>query len=536
MTALQPVPARFAPSGMVCAVDHLASSAGVDMMRRGGSAADAAVAASAVLAVTTQHLCGLGGDLWAVVHPGSGAAVVALDASGRAGAGADPDRLRAEGHRVVPPFGHPSAVTVPGCADGWIALHDRFGRLPLPEVLAPARRYAELGFPASPGLVAAFDRVADLPGSEDYRTSGGLSPGTIVRRPGVARALDAIATGDRSAFYLGVLGEDFLSVTAGEHTVADLERIQADWVDPVSADAWGHRIWCAPPASQGYLTASAAWIAGGFDLPDPDEPGWAHLLVESARQASFDRPAVLHEGASGADLLDPARLAPRRAAIDPGRAGDLDAPGDAGDTIGLCAVDSERMGVSLVQSNASGWGSGLVVPGCRIFLHNRGRGFSLVPGHPAEYRPGRRPPHTLCPTLVTRPDGSLRGVAATMGGDAQPQILLQLLARMLASGEDPASAVAAGRFALGAPLGPDGLPAGDGFETWRAGGRVSVQVEGHAPPGWVDGLRRLGHQVSPSGAWNPSFGHAHLVDVDHPTGALCGGSDPRAAAGGVAGW
>jgi len=536
VTRLQPLPARHAPSGLVCSVDHLASSAGVDMMRRGGSAADAAIATSAVLAVTTQHLCGLGGDLWAVVHPGPGSGVVALDASGRAGSGADPDRLRAEGYRVLPPFGHPAAVTVPGCADGWLALHDRFGRLPLPEVLGPARRYAEVGFPASPGLVGAFDRVADLPGAEDYRAPGGLSPGTIVRRPGVARALEAIATGDRAAFYQGVLGEDFLSVTAGEHSAADLDRPQADWVDPVSSHAWGHRIWTAPPASQGYITASAAWIADGFDLPDPDDPAWAHLLVESARQASFDRPAVLHEGALGADLVQEARLGPRRAAIDPGRAGPHGAPGDAGDTIGLCAVDSERMGVSLVQSNASGWGSGLVVPGCRIFLHNRGRGFSLDPGHPAEYGPGRRPPHTLCPTLVTRADGSLRSVAATMGGDAQPQILLQLLARVLAAGQDPASAVAAGRFALAAPLGTDGLPSGDGFETWTARGRVSVQVEGHAAPRWVDGLRRLGHQVSPSGPWDSSFGHAHLVDVDHPSGVLCGASDPRAAAGGVVGW
>ncbi len=521
---------------MVCSVDHLASAAGADVMRRGGSAADAAVAASAVLAVTTQHLCGLGGDLWAVVHPGPGEGAVALDASGRAGSGADAGRLRAAGHRSVPPFGHPAAVTLPGCADGWLALHRRFGRLALAEVLAPARHYAEAGFPASADLVASFSRVAQLPGTEDYHLAGGLSPGRIVRRAGVARALEAIATGDRAAFYSGVLGEDFLGVTAGEHRAGDLERSQADWVDPVHVEAWGHRIWTSPPASQGYLTASAAWIAAGFDLADPDDPAWAHLLVESTRQASFDRPVVLHEGASGAALVDPVRLAARRAAIDPERAGELGAPFGAGDTIGLCAVDSERMGVSLVQSNASGWGSGLVVPGCRIFLHNRGRGFSLEAGHPAELAPGRRPPHTLCPTLVTRPDGSLRLVAATMGGDAQPQILLQLLARVLAAGQDPGEALAAGRFALGAPLGPDGLPDGDGFETWRAGGRVSVQLEGQVAPAWLDGLRRRGHQVRPCGGWDSSFGHANLVEVDRYPGVLSGGSDPRAAAGGAVGW
>ncbi len=535
MTRLQPVPARYAPAGMVCAIDHLAASAGVDTLRRGGSAADAAVAASAVLAVTSQHLCGLGGDLWAVVHTGPGNEVVALNASGQAGSGADAGRLRAEGHRQVPAFGHPAAVTVPGCADGWLALHGRFGRLPLAEVLAPARAYAVDGFPASPSLVAAFARVADLPEAEDYRAAGSLSPGTLIRRPGVGRALDAIATGDRAAFYGGEFGEGFLAVTGGEHTAADLERAQADWVAPVAAEAWGHRIWTAPPNSQGYLTVTAAWIADGLALPDPDDPAWAHLLVESARQAAYDRLAVLHEGADGAELVDAARLASRRAAIDPGRAGALGVPVDAGDTIGLCAVDADRMGVSLIQSNASGWGSGLIAPGSRIFLHNRGRGFSLEPGHPAEYGPGRRPPHTLCPTLVTRRDGSLRAVAGTMGGDAQPQILLQLLARVLQGGEDPAAAVAAGRFALAAPPGPAG-EGSDGFETWRAGGRVVVEVEGQAPAGWAPGLAERGHDVTVTGEWDSSFGHAHLIDVDGPAGVLRGGSDPRAAAGGVCGW
>ncbi len=534
MTVLAPVPVRHARNGMVCAIDHLASSAGVDLLRHGGSAADAAVAASAVLAVTSQHLCGLGGDLWALVHAGGG--VVALNASGRAGWGADPERLRAEGHRTVPAFGHPAAVTVPGCADGWLALHRRFGRLPLADVLAPARHYAVDGFPASPGLVAAFPRVAGLPGADDYRLPGGLSPGSLVVRAGVGRALAALAGGDRDGFYRGALGDDFLSVTGGQHTPEDLDRVQADWVDPVAADAWGHRIWAAPPNSQGYLTAAAAWIAGGLALPDPDDPAWAHLLVESARQASYDRPEVLHEGADGRALLEPARLAPRRAAVDPGRASPLGVPAGAGDTIGLCALDAGGMGVSLVQSNASGWGSGLVVPGTRIFLHNRGRGFSLEPGHPAELGPGRRPPHTLCPTLVTRPDGSLRAVAATMGGDAQPQVLLQLLARLLAAGEDPGEVVAAGRFALGAPLGPDGEPLGDGFETWTAGGAVSVAVEGQAPPAWAEGLRQRGHQVVEVAAWSSSFGHAHLIEVDERTGTLSGASDPRAAAGGLVGW
>jgi gamma-glutamyltranspeptidase/glutathione hydrolase len=535
VTRLQPAPVRYAAFGMVCAVDHLAAGAGVEVLRKGGSAADAAVAASAVLAVTSQHLCGMGGDLWAVVHPGPGAAVVALDASGRAGSGADAAALRGRGLDRMPAFGDPASVTAPGCVDGWVALHDRFGRLALGDVLAAARHYAAAGFPASPGLVGSFPAVAGLPEAGDYRVPGGLFPGSLVTRPGVGRALDAVAAGGRDAFYGGEFGEGFLAVTGGEHTADDLARPHADWVEPLAAGAWGHTIWTTPPASQGYLTAASAWIAAGLDLPaSPDDPRWAHLLVEASRQAGHDRLSVLHDGADGAALLDAGRLAARRDAVDPDRAGELGVASAAGDTIGLCAVDADHQAVSLVQSNASGWGSGLIVPGVRIFLHNRGRGFSLEAGHPAEYGPGRRPPHTLCPTVVTGEGGELRAVLATMGGDSQPQILLQLLARLLAGGEAPEEALAAGRWALGAPLGDDGRPTGDGFETWRAGGRVAVRVEGQAPSAWADGLAGLGHRVVACDAWSSAFGHAHVIDAGGAV--LAGGSDPRATAGGVAGW
>jgi gamma-glutamyltranspeptidase/glutathione hydrolase len=514
---------------MVAAVDHLAAGAGLGILRAGGSAADAAVATSAVLAVTTQYLCGLGGDLFAVIHDGSGGEVLALNASGRAGSGADPDRLRAEGHVVMPNFDHPASVPVPGCVDGWLALHDRFGRLPLSTLLEPALSYAADGFPASPGLAAAVPLIASRPAAGDYRVPGGVRTGTLIRRPGVARALQAIADGGREAFYQGEFGDELVALGNGEYTPADLAENQADWVPALSAAAWGHTLWTAPPNSQGYLTLAAAWIADGLDLPeDPDDPRWAHLLIEAARQAGHDRPDLLHEGADGRALLDAARLTPRRAAIDPARASDLGAPADAGDTIALCAVDGDRQGVSLIQSNAMGWGSGLIVPALGIFLHNRGRGFSLQPGHPAEYGPRRRPPHTLSPTLVTSPDGRLRAVTGTMGGDSQPQILLQLLARLLRSGQEPGHALAAGRFSLHAPH------RSDGFNTWSAGGRVSVRIEGQAAPGWQEGLRAMGHVVEVDPAFSSSFGHAHLIDIGPEV--LAGGTDPRPRAGAAAGW
>jgi len=504
---------------MVCSVDHLASAAGVAMLRAGGSAADAAVATSAVLAVTTQHMCGMGGDLLAVVAT-AGHRPVALNASGRAGSGADPQRLRSEGHRSMPHRGDIRSVPVPGCVDGWVALHARFGRLPLADVLQPARDSAESGFPASPTLAESLPDVAHLDAAADYRAGGTLQAGALVKRPGVARALGALAAEGRDGFYEGEFGAGLLALGGGEYQPDDLAQSQAQWVDALDVEAWGHRLWTVPPNSQGYVTLAGAWIASGLPIPDePADPRWAHLLIEAARQAAFDRLAVLHEHADGADLLSASRLEPRRAAIDVNRAavlGDTVAPGG---TIALCCVDAERMGICLVQSNAAGFGSHLAEPATGIFLHNRGIGFNLSPGHPGEYTPGRRPAHTLCPTLVTRPDGSLAGVAGTMGGDSQPQILLQLLARWLVSGEGPGAAVGAGRWVLSS------LDDGSGFDTWARRGQVRVVLEGHAPIPWDDGLRSRGHEVDRVPAGAHGFGHAHLITVEE--NGLAGGTDPR---------
>jgi gamma-glutamyltranspeptidase/glutathione hydrolase len=523
----QPAATYLAGAGMVSAVDHLAAHAGVRMLYAGGTAADAAVAASAVLAVTSQHMCGMGGDLIAVVAA-PGAAPVALNASGRAGSGADPDRLRAEGHRLMPFRGDIRSVPVPGCVDGWMALHQRFGRLPLAEVLGPARRYAEDGFPASATLAARVPEIAHLPEAGDFTASGPLRPGMLVRRPGVGRALADIVTSGRDGFYGGEFGEDLLKLGAGEFQPVDLEQPAARWVPALAVEAWNHRVWSAPPNSQGYLTLASAWMASGLPLPDdPDDDQWAHLLIEASRQAAHDRLDVLYDGADGSRLLDPVGLAGRRDAIDIARAAPLGGTFGGGGTMALSAVDRDRMGVSLVQSNAAGFGAYIAVPRARIFLHNRGIGFSLQPGHPGEYRPGRRPAHTLCPTVVTKPDGSLAGVVGTMGGDGQPQILLQLLARWLQAGQPPGEALAAGRWVLASPTDETH------FDTWGNRGAVRVLVEGQAPRSWVSGLQGRGHATMASPPWSPLFGYAHLVTVAN--GHLAGAADPRPGSGAAAG-
>jgi gamma-glutamyltranspeptidase/glutathione hydrolase len=359
-------------------------------------------------------------------------------------------------------------------------------------------------------------------GNDDYPTDGSLRPGDRVRRPLVAEVLRQIVDGGRAAFYEGTFGAGLIAVGQGLFSEADLATPQAAWVEPLQVSAWGHEVWTVPPPSQGYLTLAAAWMADGLDLPtDPDDGAWAHLLAECARQAGFDRPDVLHEDADGAALLAPARLQRRRDAVDPDRRGRTASPPMPGGTIYLCTVDGDGMGVSLIQSNASGWGCRIVVPGTGIFLQDRGIGFSLRPGHPAELAPGRRPPHTLAPALVTR-DGALHAVLGTMGGDIQPQVVLQLLARLLHSGQSPGRAVRSPRWSIG-----DG-----GFTSWEDPD-PEIRIEADAPASWERGLAERGHRVvrAPREA---NLGHAHAI-VRGTDGMLAGAADPRALSGSATG-
>ncbi|MEY2459409.1 MAG: gamma-glutamyltranspeptidase / glutathione hydrolase, partial [Acidimicrobiaceae bacterium] len=302
---------------MVASVDHLASAAGVATLQRGGSAADAAVAASAVLAVTTPHMCGMGGDLFALVHHGE-AVPAALNASGRAGSGADPIQLRLEGHEVMPFADDLRAAPVPGCVDGWLSLHERFGRLPLATVFEPAIVYAASGFPASPLLAGMAGQLRGVAGAEDLIGQGRLQPGDLVRRPGVALSLQAIVAHGRSGFYQGLFGDGLLAIGDGEYVPTDFASPLADWVEPLRVNVWGHDVWTIPPNSQGYLTLLGAAIAEELPLPEsPDDGLWAHLLVEAARAAAYDRPSVLYEGADVAPLFAPEEVARRRALVDP---------------------------------------------------------------------------------------------------------------------------------------------------------------------------------------------------------------------------
>jgi len=512
-----------APRHMVASADQLATQAGLAMLAMGGNAVDAAIATNAAIAITGPHLCGMGGDLFALVHHDG--QVHCLNSSGRAGSGASADAVRADGHTVMP-FRHDiRTVTVPGCVDGWVALHARFGTLPLATLLAPAIALAEDGFPASP-LLTGSAAMVDAAASANLHelTSQARRPGARVRRPGAARALRAIAEGGRDGFYRGEFGAGLFALGKGWYAEDDLATPGADWVTPLRARAFGVDLWTIPPNSQGYLTLGAAALADGLDLPaDPDHEHWAHLLIEAAKVAGFDRPDVLHADADGDALL--ASIAARTGLVDRDRASGLGVNGHDGDTTYLCATDGNGMGVSLIQSNASGFGSWLADPNTGINLHNRGLGFNLVPGHPAELRAGVRPPHTLSPALATRGQ-DLAAVFGTMGGDGQPQILLQIAARLFHHEQSVAQAIHAGRWVLRGPV--------TGFDTWTSADGPIVSVEGNAPADWTDALRTRGHRSESAAPYDSAFGHAHAI-VRDAEGFWAGAADPRARVGAAAG-
>jgi gamma-glutamyltranspeptidase/glutathione hydrolase len=420
------------------------------------------------------------------------------------------------------------SVTIPGCVDGLVALSARFGRLPLAQVLAPAIGLARDGFPVSPTLAPASRVLSPGLRQAVFGAPDVLACGRRVVLPGIARALADVADGGRAAFYEGAPGDALVSLGAGLFSSEDLRTVQADWVQPLSLSAFGHELWTVPPNSQGYLALSGAWIAERGGVPvDPEDEWWAFVLVDAARQAAHDRIAVLHDRADGAALLSPDRLGPRADSLRAhARRGLADVYSD-GDTTFLCAVDADRAGVSLILSNAAGFGSHLVLPEHGVFLHNRGIGFSVEPEHPAEYGPGRRPPHTLAPLAATHADGRLAAVLGTMGGDSQPQILLQLLARSFVSGEEPGPALRAPRWSLSRePF--------TAFDTWERDDLPLVRLEHHAPQAWEEGLRRRGYEVRRAGPADPGFGHAQLIRVTGDD-MLCGAADPRTRDGAVVG-
>ncbi|MDZ7631963.1 MAG: gamma-glutamyltransferase [Gemmatimonadaceae bacterium] len=456
----------YAPHGMVATSQPLASSAGLEVLRRGGNAIDAAVAAAAVLSVTEPHMTGIGGDMFAIVWLAKEQRLVALNASGRAGSRMTREVLQARGFRSGSQQGVMS-VTVPGALAGWEQLVRTYGKRPLAAALQPAIAYARDGFPVTPIIAEQWAAETAFLQKDSSAAAtflpGGRAPraGEWFRNPDYARTLQTIATSGISAFYGGVIGQRIVSrLTAldGFLTLDDMRRNAPTWVTPISVPFKGYRVWELPPNNQGIAALEMLRILEPYDLKamGHNSAPYLHHLIEAKKLAYADLERFVgdadHLDMPASQMLTDAFIAERRSHLDAGKAQERVDPGPlrtASETIYLTASDAEGNMVSLINSNYDAFGSGIVVPGTGFALHNRGASFTLTPGLPNTAAPGKRPFHTLIPAFVTRSDGAREQPYMSfglMGGGMQAQGHVQFVLNHLLFGMDVQASIDAARF------------------------------------------------------------------------------------------
>ncbi|MDP3070185.1 MAG: gamma-glutamyltransferase [Opitutaceae bacterium] len=461
----------LAQHGLVCTSHPLASQIGLDVLKAGGSAVDAAIAANAALGLMEPTGNGLGGDLFAIVWDAKGKKLHGLNASGRSTLGLSAAQLQAElaklGRTTLPSRGL-LTVSVPGAVDGWFELHGKFGRLPMRDVLAPAIRYAEEGFPVTQFIAHLWERevraaqAERLPGAIlEVFAPGGRAPreGEIFRNPGLARTLRALAAGGRDAFYRGAVADEtdaFMRAHGGWLRRIDFEKHTSTWVDPVSVNYRGYDVYELPPNSQGIAALQMLNILEGHDLAKLgfNSPETLHLMIEAKKLAFEDRAKFYADPAFAkiplAGLLAKDYAAARRRLIDPARAAlayDAGNPAlERGDTIYLCTADAAGNMVSLIQSNYWNLGSFIAVPGHGFGLQNRGVMFvTHDPAHANAYAPGKRPFQTIIPGFVMK-DGQPWLAFGVMGGAMQPQGHVQVLVNQIDFGMNVQEAGDAARW------------------------------------------------------------------------------------------
>lgn len=495
----------YAPHGMVATSQPLASAAALRMLRNGGNAFDAAVAASAVLSLVEPHMTGVGGDLFAIFWSARDGEVAGLNATGRSGSLMTPERILADGFEDVP-YQAPGAVTVPGAVAGWATLLEEYGTLTLAEALRPAMELAEGGFPVTPIIAGQWRAQVDLlkrdPGARaTFLIDGERGPeaGEWFRNPDLAATLRLIAREGPGVMYGGELGRrivDGLEAIGGYLTLEDMAAMEVERVEPLSTDYEGWTVWELPPANQGIAALQMLEILEPIDLASMghNSPAYFHHLIEAKKIAFADLARYVadpdHMDVAVERLLDPGYLDARRALLDPERAAERPEPGDlatASETIYLAVADAEGNMVSFIHSIFEYFGSGIVIPGTGFALQNRGAGFTLEEGHPNRVGPRKRPFHTLIPGFVTR-DGEPYMAFGVMGGSMQPQGHVQLLLGMIEFGLDPQQAVDAARF------------------RHLSGRRVAIE---NPTPELRTALEEMGHELVPRDFG--SFGGAQVV-------------------------
>lgn len=516
-----------ATCGMVATPHPHATLAGIDVLRRGGNAVDAAIAANAVLAVVYAASCGIGGDaFWLIYDPKHGEAV-SYNGTGRTPNAASLERLSGPSGPVLPQRGA-LTVTVPGAVRSWEDVGRAHGTRGLDELLAPAEALARDGYVvtdvAAEYFAASTELLeADREAERVFLTRGIPRAGEVLRNPDLAATLGAIRAQGADGFYTGRVAERIartLNARGNLMSLDDLAHHRTERTLPLRIPWNGRELLAHPPNSQGATMLMAMGILEADR--NRDEPSWNHFAIEAMkcaideRNASFADPAF-HDCAI-AEKLESDRLAAIRATLDPRRARATASAPDRGDTIFLCVADESGGAVSLIESLFMNFGSGLVAEDTGVVLQNRGAYFSVVPGHPNVYAGGKRPLHTLSPPMVLR-NGRPELVFGTMGGDGQPQIQVQLLHQIYDRGLNVQQALDMPRWIFGRHRIAGRADIGDSD---------SVIVESRMDPAIIAALRERGHIVNAIGAYCNEMGHAHAIAVDAERGTLSGGGDPRA--------
>ncbi len=529
----------IARHGMAATSHPLATQIALDVLKAGGSAVDAAIAANAALGLMEPTGNGIGGDLFAIVWDAETKKLHGLNASGRSPLGLDRPALMAELEKLnrttIPPLGL-LPVSVPGAVDGWFELHARFGKLPMADVLAPAIRYARDGFPVTETIAYLWERSvrtaqADpLPGAfpATFAPSGRApQKGEIFRNPDLATTYELLATGGRDAYYKGPIAgkiDAFMRTHGGYLRKVDFEKHTSTWVDPVSVNYRGYEVFEMPPNGQGIAALQMLNILESYDLAGMgfNSPDALHVMIEAKKLAFEDRAKFYADPEFSKiplkGLLSKTYATERRALIDMERAAltfDTGNPAlHEGDTIYLCVADATGNMVSLIQSNYRGMGSGIVVPGTGFGLQDRGEMFTLQDGHANDYAPGKRPFNTIIPAFVLK-DGAPWLAFGVMGGSMQPQGHVQILVNLIDFGMNLQEAGDAARWQH---LGSTDYDTA----TMRDGG--TVEIESGIPYPSVRALQQRGHTIRIGGG---GFGGYQAVARDHANSTWIGASESR---------
>jgi len=492
----------IARHGMAATSQPLVTQVAIDILKKGGSAVDAAIAANATLGLMEPTGSGIGGDLFAIVWDNKTQKLYGLNASGRSPKGLTLQYFKDKGLEQIPHFG-PLPVSVPGCVDGWFELHKKFGKLPMSEVLAPATRYAKEGFPLSE-LIAYYwklgGRLKDHPNFASTYLPGGNAPakGEFFRNPDLARTYEILAKDGRDAFYRGSLAKTmdaFCKRVGCFLRYEDFAEHISTWVEPVSTNYRGYDVWELPPNGQGIAALQMLNILEYFDVSamGHNTGEFLHLMIETKKIAYEDRarfyadPEFSKLPTTG--LISSKYAAERRKLFDAEKVLRSIEPGNPGmsegDTVYLTVADQDRNMVSLIQSNYRGFGSGLVPDGLGFCFQDRGALFTLEEGHPNVFEPGKRPFHTIIPAFITK-DGKPFMSFGVMGGDMQPQGHVQIVCNIIDFGMNIQEAGDAARWYHGRSSEPTG-------EKMTDGGRVAL--ESGILPTAVEHLKTLGHHV-----------------------------------------